>query len=315
MICLTGDLHHMTLRTGNQAHCDITEIQVAKKFLRLLDDANVKMTMFVSGRSFLEEWTDLRPICQSPLVELGGHNYNCFTPQLWHRFWNKVCGSYNGPAWYQTWEVQKTIKIIENKTGQRIKSWRNHMYMHGPYTERVLSNCGIDVCSDGVSRASNGPQWDERGVFNFPLNVMPDHEHLFHAERTPEWVDWWVKRYGWSDDYGSESYYVEDWADRVIDELQAHERDGVVSNMIIHPITMYLCDKFKAFERILDYIASRETVHVSELATLSPCRNNVTLTSGQASESNHDRFAADDREADRAEKNDRYEIQEELSRT
>jgi hypothetical protein len=72
----------MSLKTGNQAHCDITEIQVAQRFLRLLDDANVKMTMFVSGRSFVEEWDDLHDICNSPLIELGGHNYNCFTPQL-----------------------------------------------------------------------------------------------------------------------------------------------------------------------------------------------------------------------------------------
>jgi len=178
-----------------------------------------------------------------------------------------MCGSYNGPAWYQRWEVKKTIGIIENKTGHRIRAWRNHMYMHGPYTERVLSECGIDVCSDGVVRQSNGPQWDTRGVFNLPLNVMPDHEHLYHAERTPEWVDWWVKRYGWADDYGSESYFVEEWADRVIDELRRHESEGVVSNMIIHPITMYLCDKFRAFERILDFIASCETVHVSELVS------------------------------------------------
>ena len=32
-ICLTGDLHHMSLGTGNQLHCDITEIQTAHPML------------------------------------------------------------------------------------------------------------------------------------------------------------------------------------------------------------------------------------------------------------------------------------------
>ncbi len=264
MICLTGDLHHMSLKTGNQQHCDISEIQVAQRYLKLLEQAGVKVTFFVSGRAFAEEWDDLRPICESPHVEIGGHNYSCFTPELWHRFCNKVYGSYNGPAWYQRRDIAKTISIIKNRAGKTITAWRNHMYMHGPYTEACLRDCGVLICSDGVKRGSNGPERHPSGVLNFALNVMPDHEHLFHAERTPEWVEWWVKRYGWSDDYGSQSYYIEEWTDRVLEELHDHERAGVLSNMIVHPITMYLCDRFKSFERILEFISSCETTHVTQ---------------------------------------------------
>ena len=264
MIVLTGDLHHNTLRTGNQKHCNLTEIQVAARYLQLLERAQVKVTFFVSGRSFAEEWRDLETICRSDWVELGGHNYYCFQPSLPHRIWNKVGRSYNGPAWYQHWETQRTIGIIERKTGCRIDSWRNHMYMHGPHTESVLARCGVTVCSDGVQRDSSGPAPHATGVFNYPLNVMPDHEHLFHAERTPEYVDWFVRRYNWSDDYGSASYPIEEWTERVLDELKRHEAEGVASNMLIHPITMYLCDQFRCFERILDYLSTRETVFMSE---------------------------------------------------
>ena len=139
------------------------------------------------------------------------------------------------------------------------------MYMHGPHTETVLSDCGIGICSDGVDRYSTGPRWHEAGIFNFPINVMPDHEHLYHAERTPEYVRWFVERYRWRDDYGSESYHVEEWTDRVVDELLDHERHGVLSNMLIHPITLYLCDRFKAFRRILDVLSSTRTVHMSDV--------------------------------------------------
>lgn len=269
MICLTSDLHHSTLRTGNQRHCDRTEIQVAQDFVRLLESANVKATLFVSGRSFVEEWDDLRPICEHPLVELGGHNYSCFQPALPHRIWKKLGGGYNGPAWYQRRDAQRTIEIIRRRTGRTIRCWRNHMYMHGPHTERVLADCGITVCSDGVSRASTGPQRHATGVFNYPLNVLPDHEHLFHAERTPEYVEWFVRRYRWTDDYGPESYAIEEWTRRVLAELERHEAEGVPSNMIIHPITMYLADRFRSFERILEFLADHETAWIGEAAERS----------------------------------------------
>ena len=33
MICLTGDLHHQSLGTGNQQHCDETEVKLAVRLL------------------------------------------------------------------------------------------------------------------------------------------------------------------------------------------------------------------------------------------------------------------------------------------
>lgn len=271
MICLTGDLHHNSLGTGNQAHCDLPEIEVAYRYLGMLERAGVKTTFFVSGKSFVEEWDRLQPICASDIVEIGGHNFSCFTPALWHRFSKKVFGSYNGPRWYEDWDVRRTVDVIEERTGHRIRCWRNHMYMHGPHTDAVLARNGFSVCSDGVQRSANGPQQSCSQLVSLPINVMPDHEHLYHAERTPEWVDWWVKRYQWSDDYGSASYRIEEWTERVLDELRQHERDGVLSVMIIHPITMYLCDKFHCFERILEFLSERETVTMTEaLERLNP---------------------------------------------
>ena len=265
MICLTGDLHHASLGTENQRHCDITEIQVARRYTDMLSEAGVKVTYFVSGRAFDEEWDDLRPICENPLVELGGHNYSCLEPALWHRFWNKAIGSYNGPRWVQRRDVRLTQEAARRRTGRTLRVWRNHMYMHGPYTEEVLAGCGVELCSDGVRRAAVGPERHPAGVWNFPLNVIPDHEHLYHAERTPEWVERWVKRYNWSDDFGPESYPVEEWTDIVLDNLRANEERGAVSNMIIHPITLYLCDGFRSFRRILDVLSSRPTLRLSEV--------------------------------------------------
>jgi hypothetical protein len=266
MICLTGDLHHMSLNTGNQQHSDRTEINIARQYLKLLEAAEVRVTFFITGRAFAEEWDDLSPICKSKFVEIGGHNYNAFKPDTGYRIWKKLTGNYNGPGFIQRHDAQKTIAIIRKKTGKTILVWRNHMYMHGPNTEKILYKSGIKICSDGVMKNSNGLISHGSGIYNFPLNIIPDHEHLIHAERTPEWIKWWQKRYNWSDDFGSGSYQIEEWTELVLSQLKENEENGVISNMIIHPITLYLCDKLSLFEqKILPFLAAHETVFMSEL--------------------------------------------------
>ena len=263
MICLTGDLHHQTLRTGNQLACDITEIQVAQKYNKMLAERGIKVTYFVSGKSFLEQADELKPISEANNIEIGGHNWSCFSPALPHRIWKKLTCSYNGPLRVQQADAQRTMAIIKQHTGRDVLCWRNHMYMHGPYTEQALVAAGIKVCSDGVKAASVGPEWHPTGLMTLPLNIIPDHEHLYHAERTPSWVKWWQKRYNWSDDFGPQSYYVEEWTDIVLQQLADHEQQGILSTLIIHPITLYLCDGFRSFQRILDYLADHETVWMS----------------------------------------------------
>ncbi len=269
MICLTGDLHHSSLRTGNQLHADDSEIRIAGKFLRLLGASNVKVTFFVSGKSFREEWPDLRPIVEHPLVEVGGHNWSCFQPELLHRVSKKLLGSYNGPSFYQRLDAELTARVVRARTGKRIRAWRNHMYMHGPHTERVLTAAGLTLCSDGTDREGMGPVRHATGIYNFPLNVIPDHEHLYHAERTREWVARWQKRYSWSDDWGPESHDIADWVEIVLGDLERNEARGAISNMIIHPITMYLCDGFEGFRKILRFLESRETVHLLDVVPKS----------------------------------------------
>lgn len=265
MICLTGDLHHASLGTGNQRACDRSELEVAARYLAMLREARVKVTFFVTGRAFREEWGALRAVCEDPLVELGGHGYTCFEPALLHRVSKKVLGSYAGPAFYERLDVQRTLAAAHERTGRTLRLWRNHMYMHGPWTDRVLASCGIVACSDAVQANATGPRWLPEGLFEVPINVLPDHEHLYHAERTPEWVRAWVARYHWSDDFGPASYAIGEWTERVLQGLADNEARGALSTMIVHPITMYLADRFQSFSRILALLASRHTVHMGQV--------------------------------------------------
>uniref|UniRef100_UPI0025DF600F hypothetical protein n=1 Tax=Sulfurimonas sp. TaxID=2022749 RepID=UPI0025DF600F len=175
--------------------------------------------------------------------------------------------NYNGPYAYQHNKKKKTIDIIYAKTGIKINIWRNHMYMHGANTEKVLSSLDINICSDGVVKENCDLQEDVNGIYNLPINIIPDHEHIIHAERTPQWIKQWQARYNWSDDFGPESYYIEEWAELVLNQLKENEAKKKLSVMIIHPITMYLADGFKSVRTILDYIQTKESVFMGDLLT------------------------------------------------
>lgn len=269
MICLTSDIHHQSLGTGNQAASDITEVEASLRFLTMLEERGIEATYFLTGRLLEEEWGAAQRLCESPLLEIGGHTYDCFEPQLFHRVSRKLLGSYNGPAWYQRRDVRRTCEIIERRTGEPCRSWRNHMYMHGPHTDAILEEAGIELCSDGTDAGGTGPVAARGRLQHFPLNVLPDHEHLYHAERTPAWVAWWKRRYQWRDAFGSDSYFIEEWTERVLDQLEANEARGAISCLLIHPITMYLCDGFRSCRKILDYLATRETCRLRDLSTVA----------------------------------------------
>lgn len=51
----------------------------------------------------------------------------------------------------------------------------------------------------------------------------------------------------------------------VIAQIEAKQKSGAFACLIIHPITMYLCDAFKSAERILDVIAKYQSRTISEL--------------------------------------------------
>ena len=138
------------------------------------------------------------------------------------------------------------------------------MYMHGPHTEELLVKNGIIVCCDSVKKDSVNPSKHHTGLYNLPLNIIPDHEHLYHAERTAEWVERWQQRYNWQDDYGSESYYFEQWLDIFKQGVLEREKAGITSQILIHPITIYLAAGVEGLHKIVEFLAGFESSFVTE---------------------------------------------------
>jgi len=50
MICLTADLHHMSLKTGNQLHSDQTEMALAAQFVKMMEERDIKGSFFITGK-------------------------------------------------------------------------------------------------------------------------------------------------------------------------------------------------------------------------------------------------------------------------
>lgn len=252
MIYITCDIHHQSLQTENQKYSDKTEMECAYDFYQMLKHLGLNATYFISGKSFEENWgAHLEEISSSNTIELGGHNYDCFENELYHRVCNKLIDSYNGTYNFQTRDCLKTKNAIYKKTKKDITLWRNHMYMHGKYTNFVLEECGIKICSDGVKKGFLAPNYQTSNYMNLPINIIPDHEHIYCAERTPESVEKWIKRYNWEDDFGSESYYIQEWSHIFINQIIDNELKGIDSNVIIHPITMFLADNYVSIKKVL----------------------------------------------------------------
>lgn len=175
--------------------------------------------------------------------------------------------------------MARTIRTARRYSGRRIRLWRNHIYKHGPNSDAILSRHGIVACSDIVAPHATGPKVGRGGLLHVPINVIPDHQHLFHAERTREWVAWFQRRYQWRDGFGRDSYSIEEWTELVLSPAAENEASGATSTILIHPITLCLCDRFRQLHRIIDLL-SRYDVRltgsvVSRLASVTPCQGSA----------------------------------------
>lgn len=264
MICVTGNIRHTSLRSLEQRAADITEAEAARRMLDLLDEAGIKVTFFVTGRCVEEEWDDVKLLSRNPLVEVGGHTYSGLRP-VWRRRCSRALGmGYLGPAWLQRREIARTCRVIRSKSGREVRCWRGFDWRHETKTAVALASCDIQVFSDTVERNASGPRRHPAGLWSFPVNVMPDRGHLYYGPYKPESVENQVRRSGRFDEYGPNVYHAATWTDLVLREIHQHERNGVVSNLAIHPLALYLADGFQSFEKLVAYLERRQTVHMSE---------------------------------------------------
>ncbi|MGI6325477.1 MAG: polysaccharide deacetylase family protein [Saccharofermentanales bacterium] len=278
MICLTGDVHHDSLDDNDQKFNpdrSITEVMITCKYVELLEKYDLKATLYVTGKCFTEEAEDLEPVIQSHLVEIGGHTYDGLPlgrlSQIGYRMIGRTPPSHKksyGSVSAQRKDINKTIDIIKHRTGRDVLSWRSHGLVFDENTYRLLYEAGIRNISDEIRKNVYKPYINDAGLLSHPLNVITDHDHLFHAHRNEEFVAK-AKATGYgADEFGSDSYTIKEWGKLVMDQVDNIVENGGVATILMHPMCMYLADDMKTAEEIMKFLAGYKTVWAKEIRSV-----------------------------------------------
>jgi hypothetical protein len=157
---LTGDVHHMSMETRDQAYMERTEVEAAIEYAEIAAEYDVPVTLFCTGKCIQEEPDRMERLAEMENVELGGHNYWAFTTPV-HKGWRALekvsggrIGSWMGPRPFQAYEIQKTISAFEG-INVSITCWRDHAYRHDRHTTELLGASGITRFSDAIEPEGN----------------------------------------------------------------------------------------------------------------------------------------------------------------
>ncbi len=282
MICLTGDTHHDGLDTNellwmrdNGEHT--SEVDISVRYVRLCEKYNVKCTLYVTGKTLADQWEQFRPAAESPLCEVGGHTYAALPRPRFSRLraWltgGVSCSHANSHGSYaaQNRDVKKMCDIARTRLGEPIVSWRSHGLVRDENTDEILFNNGIRFISDELNWDKPRPEKQPSGLTSHPINVIMDHDHIYHAHRTHEYVDKQQKNWNYTEDPTTESCDIEAWGVKVEEQVRQIDEAGGVVTVLTHPICMYVADRFKTFERLLGVFAKSKTIFANETEAYLP---------------------------------------------
>lgn len=262
MIILTGDVHHY-IASSDQLHTDISEVCIAKEYIKIAHEEGIKSTLFLTGKIFEKNKSIIKSLFKFGNLEVGGHTYKALRPTRLHRAFEILSGSYYGPSFYQEKDIRKTLYSANSELGIKLLSWRTHAYASDRKTYDLLYKNGFKVISDKVKKDVFLPVNHPSGLISLPINCMPDHTHIFHGSRTPELVN----SLKWSDDFTSESYTIEKWFRIIKSQVEKTTKIGIAT-LQVHPICMYVTDRFETFSELCRFLSQFRTLFVKEVTTL-----------------------------------------------
>ncbi|MDD5207532.1 MAG: hypothetical protein PHS17_19035 [Desulfobacterales bacterium] len=247
MICLTGDVHHMSLWPRHQGMEDgrVTEVDCLAAYLDIAKRNGIKTTAFLTGKAVLEEGLKLRKLLDPDFVEVAGHTYTAFRPKIIYGTASRILRLSNGPRFVQKWDIRMTVEMIRKVLGLNILSWRDHAYRHDRNTYGLLARNGIRFVSDEVSNL-NAALFTSDGIQVVPINTTPDHENLPHCRsRAP--------------------YSAGRWVERIIQEVAILSARGATAVILAHPACMYVEDRFASFRRLCECLKDHPSCLMKEV--------------------------------------------------
>lgn len=255
MICLTGDVHHPSLESSDQKWSKKSEAALAVNYANIAHKYGIKVTLFITGRTFLEDRMEIKNLLGYSNLEIGGHTWSAFRPQWLHKFFRVFLKSNYGPKVYQRRDIERTISIIRKTIKSNPLSWRTHGYASDFKTLELLEDTSIKVVSDNVDDGKVMPEHLGKLV-SLPMNVLPDHEHLYHGPRTEEEVENYLKR-GGSYEITNKSYYIDDYFRIVKEQVEKINEKNGIATLLLHPICMKVADDFKNFEDFCKWVSEK----------------------------------------------------------
>lgn len=234
-----------------------TEAALAVQYARIAERFGLKVTLFFTGRALRDDAADALPLRSMEMVEIGGHGWYAFTPRWLNASLRRLSGSPHGHGFWQRRMIAGTCAAVERFAGKPARSWRNHAYVHDANTPRLLADAGIVAWSDEVDLTCAGPYLHETGLVVLPLNTLPDHENLYHGDRTPE-------RLG-----DAPALHPSAWRARVLEGVELALAQGGVATILAHPLCMKVVDDWETFEALCAGLAAHRSFFATEAAEWS----------------------------------------------
>ena len=263
MICLTGDVHHMAMRTLDQKRLAGSEAWAALRYAEIAAAEGLKVTFFATGRAVIDETSTFLKIARIADLELGGHGFRGRKPRwLYDGAFRGLLGRANGPRPFQAREIARTVDAFRECLGLKVRAWRDHAYRHDTNTYRLLASAGIGVVSDELAGEEAEPCYAS-GLVSLPINVWPDHDCLAHGEYAggvPRSTAAAAPR------FPARYLTAGEWLTAVLGQVDRIEARSGVATLLVHPACMGVLDDLATFASLCAALAGRRSVTATEAA-------------------------------------------------
>ena len=261
IVCLTGDVHHMSLKTRDQSFLRRTEANAAEIYAKICEKNGIQATLFLTGKLISQEKKTTNTLAEMDHLELGGHGFDGFQPRIFYKLSYRLLGRKNGPRIWQRQQVGKTLRLLESLKGDRVLSWRNHALRHDINTPEILREFGIEFWSDIVKREEFAPYYAS-GLVCVPINTIMDHDTMVHGRQTK-------KSMAVAAQQGKiakrDICSPEEWLNKVLCDVDAITQKGGVATILAHPACMEIANGFETFKTLCNELKALNCLKMGSL--------------------------------------------------
>jgi hypothetical protein len=251
----------MTMSGNDQKHLSCTELDASIEYVNIAQSYGIKTTLFLTGKSVLEEPEVARSLALNPFVELGGHTYSAFKPLFFYRLSQVLLNRRNGPYFFQNHQVKKTVQIFKEILDVSICSWRDHGYREDQNTKKILVRNKIKFISNDVDLEGLGASF-VGGMVSLPVNTLPDHDYIFHGDHSNS-----NNRCHVACKHPESEKRMEacEWLEVVKEQVRLVTKKGGCATLLVHPACMKITDDFEMFRKLCEFLQDYNCLTVKEL--------------------------------------------------